>query len=465
MNQDKLRKDGFTLVELLVVIAIIGILIALLLPAIQGAREAARRNSCANNLTQLGKAQLSFESANKGLAPMAMSWNNGEYQSEQPGPGGFYDGHGWYSLVAAYTGYDSWASQIILNVSFSSPQNEAPRQAGIELKLYECPSDIGLQRNEWNQPNWARVLANYVVNAGNTNYGQTTSTMATGGVPFRGAPFKGGDVTSMGKIVDGTSTTFMMSEIPVLPGTENNGWGGAYSDNESALGGQTFTGLFTPNAHTPFSDGIGYGFIGNGTGGGKITVQTARYMAAGIVPIPAQLGNDPKETYITARSKHRGGVNASRCDGSVSWYADSISRAVWSASLRRKAGHGSARAIVCALVDNGCAVTHRPFAGCACSLVSPLKWRREGAVAGWNRWLDVLGFYLTACAAVDGISSTVVYRVTRRERHRSVARNRTRLPQFAYLASSASSSERQNAAAEATAAVAHRTHGHGNEIG
>jgi prepilin-type N-terminal cleavage/methylation domain-containing protein len=310
------NQRAFTLVELLVVIAIIGMLIALLLPAVQAARETARRAQCASQLRQLTIAVLGYEAIERGLPPLAMSWTTDHYRRNQPGPLDWWVGHGWYSLIGPYIGDDAWASRIDFSVSMCHPRNEPVRRT--YLKLHECPSDIGLQQNEWNIDIWSRWLANYVVNAGNTNYGQDD----LGAIPFLGAPFTGVEKTRMSQIEDGTSTTLMMSEVVVPRGTVP--FGGIYAQTMLSEAGQIFTGYNPPNSTVP--DAIGYGRDG-ALGAGRAN---ARYLDAGIPP-PISLGGSPLRTHIAARSKHTGGVNASRCDGAVGFYSDTIGEVVWRA--------------------------------------------------------------------------------------------------------------------------------------
>ncbi|MEX2318024.1 MAG: DUF1559 domain-containing protein [Pirellulales bacterium] len=323
---------GFTLVELLVVIAIIGILIALLLPAVQAARESARRSQCANNIGQLSKAMLGYEASAKGLPSKALE--------HPPGPnlagdtGGWWDSHGWFSLIGPFIGSDAWAARIDFTRSWSDPNNRDARQGCLTLKLYECPTDRGLQRNEWTSTPWARVLINYVANGGNTTFGED-DLGGTPPNPFLGSPFIFGGPGSMGRISDGTSKTLMMSEVWVAL-EHLTTWTGTYSDNTSALGGHMFTGRLPPNSNT--SDGIGYGRNGNL----GAMAQDPRFLAIGFTTSnwPVSVGGmgDPHDTYVSARSRHKGGVNTSRCDGSVAFVADNIGQLVWRAMTSSKGG-------------------------------------------------------------------------------------------------------------------------------
>jgi prepilin-type N-terminal cleavage/methylation domain-containing protein len=128
------RAKGFTLVELLVVIAIIGILIALLLPAVQAAREAARRSHCLNNLKQLGLAIVNFESTNKTLPPGAIWGFPNEDGSLPQAPAH----HTWLTLILPYMEESALYDSTDLNAP-------AWGQAivGTPVAELRCPSDSG----------------------------------------------------------------------------------------------------------------------------------------------------------------------------------------------------------------------------------------------------------------------------------------------------------------------------------
>jgi prepilin-type N-terminal cleavage/methylation domain-containing protein/prepilin-type processing-associated H-X9-DG protein len=128
----RLRLRGFTLVELLVVIAIIGILVGLLLPALQQTREVGRRAQCANNLTQLGLALAQYESAFEAL-PSGTTNSSGPIQSRPPG-----EHYSWIVRVLPYMEQRNTYRAFDFSKSLYDKANHAPRMAG--LATLTCPS-------------------------------------------------------------------------------------------------------------------------------------------------------------------------------------------------------------------------------------------------------------------------------------------------------------------------------------
>ena len=122
------RRGGFTLIELLVVIAIIGILIGLLLPAVQKVREAAARIQCENNLKQIGLACHSYHDANQGLPPGYTA--TAAYPSTSPG-------WGWQAYLLPYIEQGNLYRQI----DFTAPVESQPAIQTM-VKTYLCPADM-----------------------------------------------------------------------------------------------------------------------------------------------------------------------------------------------------------------------------------------------------------------------------------------------------------------------------------
>lgn len=139
------RRLGFTLVELLVVISIIGVLVGLLLPAVQAAREAARRIQCTNNLKQIGLGLHNYESAHRTFPPGFISRVTG------PWPGGGNNpvpeaGPGWslFGLILPQLEQDNLHNLINFHLPISDPVNQIARSS--RVSSYQCPSD------SWNEP-------------------------------------------------------------------------------------------------------------------------------------------------------------------------------------------------------------------------------------------------------------------------------------------------------------------------
>ncbi|MCY2992258.1 MAG: DUF1559 domain-containing protein [Planctomycetota bacterium] len=318
-------RPGFTLVELLVVIAIIGILVALLLPAIQAAREASRRSQCGNNLKQLGLGMQNYHDTFKAL-PLGTVMPYNTACRGCGGAGEWADDNDWYQLILPFIEQQTLADQIDFRFSWHAAQNipagatwGASPAMQAQVPTMSCPSD-GIKMDELGT-NWARIRANYVVNFGNTNFGAQSPI---NGENFRGAPFGINRSSNFKDVTDGTSQTMMMAEVMTLDG---NGWLG-YTSEVTLAGGCAFTGHYTPNS--PVCEFLARACFP--AGNNKIPCCTS--VGGGQTDVNKQI--------ITARSKHPGGVQVVLVDASVRFVSDNIDTSTWRALASSQGGEAVA---------------------------------------------------------------------------------------------------------------------------
>jgi prepilin-type N-terminal cleavage/methylation domain-containing protein len=151
----KSKRRAFTLVELLVVIAIIGVLVALLLPAIQSSREAARRSACANNAKQIGLAIAGYQLSKK-VFPASNTDELFLWDNEDSLPN-----HSWASVIMPYVELETLDDRIDYKQSCMSAANRAA--AGTVVSIYRCPSYAGLTYTDDNHyPPGPYAIGNYV---------------------------------------------------------------------------------------------------------------------------------------------------------------------------------------------------------------------------------------------------------------------------------------------------------------
>ncbi len=188
-------KSAFTLVELLVVVAIIGVMVGLLLPAVQSARESARRMQCSNNLKQIGLALHNYHAS---YDKLPFSWGGTTPPSGSPG-------YSAISQLLPFMEQSALHEQIDFSVPIVHPRNDAARLT--EVGMLRCPSDLE------NPQRQAGGAINYMANVGNQHLWLDPNSQ--NGVFSRGRQLKLRD------ILDGLSNTAAFAERMLTDG--NNG--------------------------------------------------------------------------------------------------------------------------------------------------------------------------------------------------------------------------------------------------
>lgn len=311
-----MSRRAFTLVELLVVVAIIGILVALLLPAVQFAREAGRRTQCANNLKQLGLGvQMYHDSFN--CLPAQATFT----------PGNSFTGYSVHSRILPFVDQGDLYARVNHDVGYAAQ----PEIAKTKVPLCRCPSD---------PPDQTRVDAG--VEFYPTSYGFSIGTWLgfnqVSRTPGDGA-FGVNRFANLSSITDGLSNTVFATDVKAFtPALLDGGQptGPAASPPSSPTEVAAYGGTFDPDyCHTQWvagrtlQSGITTTFPPNTkipyTFGGKlfdVNFTSGRYGT-----------NANAEVYriVNSRSFHPGGVNALFGDGGVRFIPSAITQAMWRA--------------------------------------------------------------------------------------------------------------------------------------
>jgi prepilin-type N-terminal cleavage/methylation domain-containing protein/prepilin-type processing-associated H-X9-DG protein len=369
MNKHEVR--GFTLVELLVVIAIIGVLVALLLPAVQAAREAARRTQCINNIKQMGLAAANYESAKKTFPPgrLIPDWIQAGQTTENSstnygniGPNdktGFYSVHIWLlPYMEANNVFQlinfKVAHQKVMTSDDGTPTNTNYQAYATAQNMFICPSD----------PNTDRVISE---NNYRSNFG---GSLPAGGARSAGVytprssdlwDCGGNGAFSIGKVglkaktyIDGLSKTAFFSErtkgsaqdegsnLPTLSDVVTTPGRGSFSEPTYQVQAfyddcaryqpvvsefnNPYSGRWPPGK--PFSNG--WPFAGyDCTQYNHVAPPNWEHFDCGDI---SGFPDRPWENAIvSARSEHSGTVNVAFGDGHTSVISNDVDLAVWRA--------------------------------------------------------------------------------------------------------------------------------------
>lgn len=361
------RTPGFTLVELLVVIAIIGVLIALLLPAVQAARESSRRAECSNRIRQIALALHNHATTHGSLPPGVPQCSRRTWHQ---GGGEFCQGPVWTLQVLAEMEEATQAKYVqegMLNsymtaddLEHTAPNGDLDRRnvSRFTPPAFLCPSADAMSpenRIDTFDHDAYTSKGNYVACWGSDDYLGFDATLpppdeqaakrgAFGVVMLAGWERVPGGVGSkaLGKwklglgqgtkfqqITDGASNTLMLSEVLGFDSSLDGRGGWALQ----AMGSSNFSAKWEPNAQ--------------GQGVDPETGQPAsRYDRIAMCdrripegdPLYCEINRLSDDVWAAARSRHAGGVNAAMCDASVRFVTDGVDLRTWRALGTREGG-------------------------------------------------------------------------------------------------------------------------------
>jgi prepilin-type N-terminal cleavage/methylation domain-containing protein len=306
---------GFTLAELLVVIAIIGVLIALLLPAVQAVRASARRTQCAHHMRQAALGLLTYEQQLRHFPPGTYNYIDDSTASPLPAYSNSMNRRGWMHDLLPFIEEAGLYDRFVMFMASGTAMYGAvdfPDRGSI-VRTLMCPDDpLGPKVKTFDGPGWAPqgFSGNLVVCAGGTSFnpGGALGSARLDGMFFAGSRVKAADVR------DGMSKTALVSELILMADTTGHDTRGRYYN--PSHGGVMFSAIYPPN--TPVPDRVAW-CVDNP-----------------LPPAPVFWPPWGSDIYSLARSYHQGGVQMAAADASVRFVSNTIAPDVFKALSTRK---------------------------------------------------------------------------------------------------------------------------------